>query len=106
MAVPLSLTGAPTRRRTLMDLAGRVARLARERGVSGPVGRALEAARLLSIAALDQDAAVSTYVDRVVDLATEAEVLAACVHGQDASLARATAEMRALAIAQPSRGRP
>ena len=101
VAVPLSLSGAPARRETLMDIAGRTVRLARERGLSGPAGRALEAAKLLCMAALDHDVEHQPYVERAVELTMEAEALAACVHGQDPAPVRAAAEVRALGVAQP-----
>ena len=44
---------------------------------------------------------MESYVERVLELAVEAEVLAGCLHGQDAGLVRAEAEGRALAAAQP-----
>ena len=101
VALPLSLSGATNRREVLMGLAGRVVRVAREAGVTGPVGRAVEAARYLCIAVLEPDGGVERYVERVLELAVEAEVLAGRLHGQDAGLVRAEAEGRALAAAQP-----
>ena len=101
VALPLSLSGSTSRREVLMGLAGRVVRVAREAGVTGPVGRAVEAARLLCIAVLEPGGGVESYIERVLELAVEAEVLAGCLHGQDAGLVRAEAEGRALAAAQP-----
>ena len=101
VALPLSLSGATARREVLMGLAGRTVRLARERGIAGPTGRAVEAARLLCIAVLEPGGATEAYVERSLELAVEAEVLAGCLHGQDAGLVRAAAEARALTAAQP-----
>ena len=101
VAVPLSISGRMTRRETVMAIAGRTVRLAREKGVTGPNGRAIEAARLLCIAALEPGGAVAGYVERAVELALEAEVLAGRLHGQDAGAVRAAAVARALSAAQP-----
>ncbi len=101
VALPLSFKGETNRREVLMGLAGRAVRVSRELGVTGPVGRAVEAARLLCIAVLEPGGGVEGYVERVLELAVEAEVLAGCLHGQDAGLVRAEAEGRALAAAQP-----
>ena len=101
VALPLSLSGTTVRREVLMGLAGRTVRLAREKGIAGPTGRAVEAARLLCIAVLEPGGAVDAYVERSLELAVEAEVLAGCLHGQDAELVRAAAEARALTAAQP-----
>ncbi len=84
-----------------MGLAGPTVRLAREKGIAGPTGRAVEAARLLCNAVLEPGGAVEAYVERSLELAVEAEVLAGCLHGKDAGLVREAAEARALAAAQP-----
>lgn len=102
VAVPLSLQGRPARPERFCEVQRRVRRIASERGVSGPAGRALEAARLITCAVADPEQAGSL-ASRAVEVAIEAEVLAASSQRRDLTEARATAERRALDICNPPR---
>ena len=104
VAVPLSLQGRPSRPARLLEVDRRLLLASREQVSAGPAGRALEAARLIAAAAgAPCGAEAALLARRSIDLAIDAEVLAAC--GQDRSLvdARARAEQRALDICTPSR---
>ena len=101
VAVPLSLQGRPAQPERFRSVERRVVSMARERGVTGPAGRSLEAARLIACAVTSPAAEVADYVGRAVDAAIDAEVLAASLQGRDLTAARATAERRALDIFNP-----
>ena len=98
VAVPLSMKGRPARPERFSEVERRVTRTARKRGVTGPAGWALEAARLITCAVAAAPGETAHFASRAVEAAIEAEVLAASLQGRDLAEARAVAERRALDI--------
>lgn len=104
VAVPLSLQGRVSRPGRLADLGRRLVAAASLRGAAGPAGRMLDAARLL-LAGVSDPPSAGVLASRAVDLAIDAEVLAASLQDRDLAHARAVAERRALDICNASAGR-
>ncbi len=104
VAGPLSLLGRPARPERFVEDERRVRNASLAWGAAGPAGRALEAARLIVCAAqAATQGATAAFAGSAVDVAIEAEVLAATLQGRSASDARAVAERRALDICNACR---
>jgi len=98
LAIPLSLSGCTKRRQPFIAIATKAARLAKEAGVTGAAGAALEASRRLAHAVLDTAEDVADYVEQAIALSVDAEILAGAVRGQNPRQTRAQAEARILDV--------
>lgn len=105
VAIPLSFTGRPARPERFAEVERRIESLVRDVGVTGPVGRALQAAQLITRAVASPELAAGLS-SRALDCAVEAEVLRAVLHDGDIGEARATAERRILDICNARPHRP
>jgi len=103
IALPLSLGGPVRRQESFRMLAAMATKVAREKGLTGPAGLALHAAKLLTEAVLGAECDAKERLHQAIDAAIDAAVAHGALHDRDLRQVRAQAESLASQMTRPRR---